>query len=123
MTSGVVRGLVPTVPLTLEDRDGRLQRFQFAVDTGFTGALSLPEADLQRLQVTPLREDPVVLADGSSRMCGFYRVAVYWHGARHEIPAYGLGRVPLLGMRLLNGSRVGIDVVEGGPVSVEPLQV
>ena len=121
MISGLVRGLMPIVPLTLEDRYGRQLRFQFGVDTGFTGALSLPPADLQRLQLAPYTEEPVVLADGSSHWCGIYRVAVYWHDVRHEIPAYGLGRVPLLGMALLNRSRIAIDVVEGGPVSVEPL--
>ncbi len=120
MISGTVRGLTPILPVTLEDRGGRLRRFQFIIDTAFNGALSLPWADIQRLGLTHLGEEVVTLADGSSHLRRVYGATVHWHDERHAIRLLESG-LPLLGMRLLNGSRVGIDVVEDGPVSVEPL--
>ena len=40
---------------------------------------------------------------------------------RTAVPIMGMGDKPLIGMRLLTGSRVTLDVVEGGPVTIEPL--
>ena len=120
MISGVVQGLIPIVPLVLEDRGGGLAQFRFAVDTGFNGFLSLPPADLQRLGLTPAGEEVVTLVDGSNQSRRAYRAVVHWRDERHEVRVLETG-LPLLGMALLSGNRIAIDVVEGGPVSVEPL--
>ena len=63
----------------------------------------------------------MTLADGSIQMHDFYSVAVDWHGQQQTVLTYGTGDKPLIGMRLLTGNRVTLDVVEGGPVTIEPL--
>ena len=37
------------------------------------------------------------------------------------VDIYAIGVEPLVGMALLRGSRVTMDVAEGGPVVIEPL--
>ena len=42
MASGVVRGLVPIVAVSIMGKEGDLRRFQAVMDTGFTGTVALP---------------------------------------------------------------------------------
>ncbi|MCY4581193.1 MAG: hypothetical protein OXE50_00095 [Chloroflexi bacterium] len=63
----------------------------------------------------------MVLADGSTQMHAIYTASVVWHGGRGAIRVYEAGDKPLIGMRMLSGSRVALDVVEGGAVTIEPL--
>ena len=121
MISGSVRGLTPAIPLTIEDQNGELRQYRVVLDSGFTDYLSMPPDDIKRLGLVPDREAQVTLADGTRVACKTYNAVVYWHDRRLEVRVLELGVQPLLGMRLLNGSRVGMDVAEGGPVSVEPL--
>ena len=50
-----------------------------------------------------------------------YAAVVIWDGERISLPVFGLGDTPLVGMALLRGNRVAIDVEEGGPVAIDPL--
>ena len=63
----------------------------------------------------------VTFANGESEECPVYAAAVIWNEERVSLPVFGLGDTPLIGMALLRGSRVTMDVVEGGPVVIDPL--
>ncbi len=121
MVSGVVRSLVPIVPLTVMGRDGGPQRFQAILDTGFTGTVALPASDVQRLGLTNPRPEMVRFANGESGNCDVYLADVIWDGEERTTRVYAIGNEPLVGMYLLDGARVTIDVAEGGAVAVEPL--
>ena len=51
--------------VALLDTAGQFQSFEFILDTGFDGDLSLPRQTLQRLEILPEGRLPVELADGS----------------------------------------------------------
>ena len=63
----------------------------------------------------------MTLADGSIQMHDFYSVSVGWHGQQQTVLTYGAGDKPLIGMRMLTDTRATLDVVEGGPVTIELL--
>ena len=63
----------------------------------------------------------MTLADGSTQMQDSYTASVLWLGEHHPVRVFEMGDKPLIGMRLLTGSRVTLDVVEDGPVTIEPL--
>ena len=44
-----------------------------------------------------------------------------WHGEPRIIEVVEADSEPLLGMELLLGNRVTLDVLEGGPVTIYPL--
>ena len=50
-----------------------------------------------------------------------YQADVIREGERQTIRLYAMGVEPLVGMALLRGSRVTMNVVEGGAVVIEPL--
>ena len=121
MASGAVRGLVPIVAVSVMGRDGALRRFQAVLDTGFTGTVALPASDVQRLGLSNAKQQQVTFANGESGDCEVYLADVIWEGERQNTRLYAMGVEPLVGMALLRGSRVTMDVAEGGAVVIEPL--
>ena len=121
MASGVVRGLVPIVAVSIMGKDGALRRFQAVMDTGFTGAVALPVPDVQRLGLSNPKQEEVRFANGESGNCDVYLTDVVWDGGEMNVKLYAMGVEPLVGMALLRGNRVTMDVAEGGTVVIEPL--
>ena len=121
MASGAVRGLVPIVTVSVMGKDGALRRFQAVLDTGFTGTVALPVADVQRLGLSNPQTEKVRFANGESGGCDVYQTNVLRDGTEMGADIYAIGAEPLVGMALLRGSRVTMDVAEGGPVVIEPL--
>jgi predicted aspartyl protease len=62
-----------------------------------------------------------LLADGSEAVLDVYEVVVDWDGHRHRVPADSADIDPLVGMSLLRGYRLRIDVMAGGNVTVEAI--
>jgi len=91
------------------------------VDTGFSGYLALPSSLIQRLNLKKIDDQEVVLADGSTAIMEKYLVKVLWHGEERSVSALRADGGPITGMFLLHGSRVILDVVEDGDVSIDAL--
>ena len=120
-TSGTVQAREATIPLSVQDGAGEQHSILAVVDTGFTGYLVLPHDLIRQLRLTSRGNRRLTLADGSVQLHDFYGVSVSWHGQQQTVLTYGTGDKPLIGMRLLAGSRVTLGVVDGGAVTIEPL--
>ena len=92
-----------------------------AVDTGFNGFLALPAESVTRLRLPPLGTRKTTLADGSGALVRAFRAIVQWHGQGREVAAVEVQGGALVGMSLLRGSRLTVDVVVNGPVRIEPI--
>jgi predicted aspartyl protease len=62
-----------------------------------------------------------MLADGSISHFDIYAAEVEWDSTWRPVLASVLGEEVLLGMRLLTGHRLSIDVVPGGDVEITVL--
>jgi predicted aspartyl protease len=62
-----------------------------------------------------------ILAGGSIVALEVHRGTVTWDGADRGVLVLAADGDPLVGMSLLRGSRVTLDVVDGGPVTIAPL--
>lgn len=62
-----------------------------------------------------------VLADGHRVTLRVYAATVLWDGEERDIDVLAIGNEPLVGMSLLEGSDVGLQVIDGGLVTIEPL--
>jgi clan AA aspartic protease len=123
MIEGAVYGLTNAiVELTLRGPDGQEERLDFKVDTGFDGALTLHSAVVSALGLQRFGLQEVVLADGSVILCDLCKGRVEWGGVSRSVDVQVSDSVSLLGMALLAGHHVRIDVVDGGAVRISPLR-
>lgn len=89
------------------------------IDTGFTDWLTLPRAVVEEMNLALRGSASVMLADGRVEELQIYRVGLIWHGRRRSVRAYAAPGEALLGMSLLRGSRLHMDVEPGGAVTIE----
>jgi clan AA aspartic protease len=109
------------IELMLAGPTGLEMQVDAVLDTGFTECLTLSPTLIAALQLVYVAESELTLADGSDARFDVFRVLVLWHGNRIDIPVLSADGDPLVGMSLLYGSRVTLDIVDGGPVAIEPL--
>ena len=103
------------------DNDGQFQSIEAIVDTGFNESLTLPTGVIERLGLPPDGPRDAFLANGDPVTLNGWRGTILWQGRRNSILILQADGEPLLGMRLLYGHRVSVDVLEGGEVTIDEL--
>jgi len=120
--SGVVTpDLEARVALEVVGEHGQSEQVQATIDTGFDGWLTLPLALVQRLRLPSYGQERGVLADGSERTFDLYLVQVEVGSERRAALVAAAEGGPLVGMSLLTGLRLTIEVIEGGHVQLDPI--
>jgi clan AA aspartic protease len=109
------------VSLSLQSPQGHEQTIEAVVDTGFNGHLTLPADVIAGLGLPFRRSGRAVLADGSSITFDIHEAVIFWDGQPRRIPVDAADTEPLLGMGLLYGSELAIEVVESGSVLIRTL--
>ena len=122
MITGKVLGSGEAVITVVVRRPGgQMARIQAMVDTGFNDELTLPAWVIQKLGLVFDHESSYTLADGMKSVTRIFGGEVEWHGAWREIQVAEIESDPLVGMVMLRGSHLGIDVVEEGRVEIRPM--
>ena len=117
----VDRNLQARVTVEVMDRSGQFESIGAVLDTGFTGALTLPRNLIQLLRMTTAGERTASLANGEIVNLNCWHGLVHWHGERCRVLVLQTDGQPLLGMSLLQGSRVTLDVLDEGNVAIDKL--
>ena len=91
------------------------------IDTGFNGYLILSRNLAERLELQLAGNRRATLGDGHSIVLDAYLGSVTWYGRERAILVLQAEGGPLIGMSLLFGSRVTLDVAHGGNVTIYPL--
>lgn len=107
------------VPVAITDSDGRLWPLETVLDTGFVGDLSLPSNVIHRLGLVRTGSLNFILANGEPARLRTYHARVFWHDRLLDIEVTETGDVPLIGIRMLQGSRVTMEMFPGGEVLIE----
>lgn len=103
------------------DVTGREHEVEAVLDTGFNGSLTLPSPLIASLGLIWRTNAVVFLANGARERCDVYAATITWDGDPRRTMVQAADTTPLIGMGLLSGYRVTIDVVEGGQVEIRPL--
>jgi clan AA aspartic protease len=109
------------VSLHVRGPGGATAEIQAVVDTGFNDTLVLSASEIQQLKLAFREEARFTLADGSTLVSRLFTAEVEWHGRWRRILVVEMDGGPLLGMTLLRGSNLSIDVIDGGQVRIRPL--
>jgi clan AA aspartic protease len=110
-----------TIRLPVRAADGRELEMEGVLDTGFNGSLTLSPAVIGSLGLRWRTRGLVMLANGSEDHCDIYAATVIWDGRPRNILVEAADTDPLIGMALLYGHALHMQVVEGGSVVIEPL--
>jgi clan AA aspartic protease len=121
MIVGMVRRREPVVRLALRGFRGRQQEIEAVVDTGYTGWLTLPPATIAELNLRWQSVGRGTLADGSVSYFDVYQGKVAWVGRVRSVFVDELDAIPLVGMSLLRGYELKMQVRFRGKVTIERL--
>ncbi len=117
---GFVQNLQAVLPVTFEIGQGQMLQIDCVVDTGFTGALTLPAEAVTRLQLPFVALVQASLADHSEISLPVHLANIHWNGKAREVFVLAIGRRPLVGTSLLSQCRFGAEFWEGGAVIIVP---
>jgi clan AA aspartic protease len=109
------------VRLKLRGPAGDELEIDAVIDTGYTGSLTLPARVAQALGLSRRAGGRAVLADGSVRRFDTFAAEVWWGDNWVPVVTSNLGDESLLGMSLLAGRGLWVEVVDGGAVEVRAL--
>jgi clan AA aspartic protease len=107
------------IRLRIQGPTGHEREVDAIIDTGFNGFLTLPFTLITALGLTRLSRGRALLANGSEGLFDIYRVTVLWDGQPRYVEADAVDTTPLVGMSLLEGYDLHIQVAEGGQVVIE----
>ena len=121
MIAGQISNRRATIHLPLRRPNGQDIDIEAVLDTGFTGYLTLPPVVVASLGLPFAHPMRAVLADGNRVTLRVYAATVLWDGEERDIDVFTIGNEPLVGMSLLEGSDVRLQVTDGGLVTIERL--
>ena len=108
----------PSIPLSVCSSDGKIYTQDAIVDTGFNGWLSLPPSLIAQLNLRWKRRGRAILGDGSECIFNVYEAVVVWDGVLLTIPIDEADSEPLVGMSLMEGYQLTVQVFEDGRVEL-----
>ena len=97
------------------------QKIEAVIDTGFTEELMLPSDLIERLGLPQIGELRITLGDGNATDVGLYLAIVEWQDEKRIVQVLRTEGKPLIGMSLLYGNRLTLEVVPDGEVTIESL--
>ena len=120
----MIEGVVNTareavVALPLQGPEGRAREVEAVIDTGYSGFLTLPTALVAELGLPFAYMGQAFLANDTQVDFDVHYVTVLWDGQPRGIEADAVGNTPLVGMLLLDGHDLSIQIRDGGRVVIE----
>ncbi len=106
----------------MRDKEGQEQQIQAVIDTGFDGYLTLPDSLVNAPGLSYHSQIIVTLGDGSRRVLRQYEATAVWDGQERDVLVLAADGGPLVGMAMLYGHDVFLNVVDGGRVTIQIAQ-
>ena len=100
---------------------GQAALVEAAIDTGYNGFLTLPVSLIRDLGLSFAGTSQAMLGDGSEVRMDIYDAAVLWEGGHREVVVLAAEGGVLMGLAMLAGSRLTLDVEDDGIVTIESL--
>lgn len=122
MIEGTVNSaLEAVITVAVSGTTDRSRRVDALIDTGFTGDITLPSDVVRDLGLIRVGISSLELANGEEEDFDTYIATVDWPGNGRGVMVHGTASVPLVGMRLLEGHRLQVEVERDGRVLAEAL--
>jgi clan AA aspartic protease len=113
----------PIILISVCDSNGTIYRQEAIIDTGFNGWLSLSQNLIKQLGLRWKRRGRAILGEGSQCVFDVYEAVVIWDGVHLTIPIDEADSEPLIGMSLMEGYQLMVQVFEGGLVELRQVNI
>ncbi len=121
MITGVIRGREGRIRLNVRGPRKQSQEVDAVIDTGYTASLALPPSVVGLLDLRWKGIGRGVLADGSECLVDVYVAKVMWDGKERRVLVDEADTDPLVGMALLKGYELKMQVQVRGKVAIKRL--
>ncbi|HEY7153976.1 MAG TPA: hypothetical protein VH575_08485 [Gemmataceae bacterium] len=121
MITGMVQASEGRIRLKVRGSRGREQEIEAVIDTSYTESFSLPPSVVASLGLRWKTYNRFFLGDGSERGFDVYAGEVLWDGKFRRIPIDEIDSDPLVGMALLRGYELKMQVRSRGKVTIKRL--
>ena len=121
MITGVVQKREARIRLKVRGQRRQEREIEAVIDTGYTASLSLPPALIASLGLRWKTFGRGTLADGSECLFDVYVGTMVWDGKERRVLLDEFDSVPLVGMALLNGYELKMQVRSRGKVAIKRL--
>ncbi len=111
------------VRLVVVGSGGQERQIEAVLDTGYTGSLTLPSSVVSDLGLPFRGRASAVLGDGSESEFDIHEATIAWAGERRLAAIDVAETDPLLGVGLLLGNELTVQVISGGPVALRKLRL
>ena len=111
------------VRLVIVGPGGQERQIEAVLDTGYSGSLTLPSAVVSALDLPFRGRGSALLGDGSESEFDIHEATVAWAGQRRLAAIDVAETDPLLGIGLLLGNELTIQVIAGGVVALRRLRL
>ena len=120
MIEGVVNDAhEAVVSLSLQDSQGQTRRVEAFIDTDYNRSLTLPTSPVMELGSSFVSTGRAFLANDNAVDFDVHDVTILWDGEERQVEVDAVGSTPLVGMVLLDGHRLSIEVERGGRVFIQ----
>ena len=121
ITGKVTSNREAVIELEVVGSNRRKEKVEAVIDTGFNGYLTLLSDLINRLKLHLAGNRRATLGDGNVVVLDVYLAKVLWHGQEQDVLVLQADGGPLVGMSLLYGNRVMLEVVDNGDVTIDSL--
>lgn len=121
MIMGIVQAREGRIRLKVRGPRGPGREIQAVIDTGYTASLSLPPSMVTSLGLPWKSFGRGILADGSECLFDVYVAKVVWDGNDRRVLVDEADTDPLVGMALLRGYELNMQVRSRGKVTIKQL--
>lgn len=121
MITGMVQAREGRIRLKVRGARRREKEIEAVIDTGYTASLSLPPSLVASLGLRWKTFGRGILADGSECVFDVYAGEVLWDGKVRRILVYEADSDPLVGMALLRGYELKMQVRSRGRITIKRL--
>ena len=109
------------VSVEVHGSEGKKAHVDATIDTGYNGFLTLPKALVEELGLPSVGPARASLGDGNEVGMELFLASVQWEEELQDVLVLAAEGGVLLGMAMLLGCRLMIDVETDGTVSIESL--
>ena len=122
MIKGEVQAREGRIRLIVRGSRGREQEIEAVIDTGYNASLCLPPTLVAALGLRWKSFGRGILADGSECLFDEYVTNVVWDGKERRVLVDEADTDPLIGMALLSGYELRMEVRPRGKVAIKRLR-